>query len=206
MKDFARKSDQEILQAIFDWQTARGYWPNTKDFKLDEALPSDGICYHRFGGCEAVVRATKLVFNLLSGDELTAVERYQPIIFKRLSAAAQNLAPRRVTHYSLRTTSQSGRPTTSELARYCGGLDAALRTLGLQLVHPTREDLIEALQAATIVLERVPTQNDCGSDALPYQRRLFVQIFGSWAKALQAAGMTAQASGRPKDATLSRPA
>lgn len=104
MKDFAHKSDQEILQAIFDWWTTHGYWPNTKDFRLDEGLPHDGICYSRFSSCEAAVRATKLVFNLLSEDELTAVEHYQPIIFERLKATAQNLAPRRVTHYSLRAT------------------------------------------------------------------------------------------------------
>lgn len=197
VKDLRHAPDEEILRAVIAWRQEHGHWPMISDFRCDPRLPLS-LCEQRFGSTEATRQAARILCHELTPGHRSDIELLQPQFLTKLQQAADWLAPRRVTPHSLKATPPHLRVGMADLAHYCGGLDAALRKLGLPVAHPTAQDLIEAIQKAAEELGCTPALNDCGSDLLPYARSCFKRAFITWRAAVAAAGLELRPTGRPK--------
>lgn len=188
--------DEVILQIVIDWRATHKHWPMRSEFP-DPNLPNLTLCDERFGNLDAMRWAAAILCNDLTPEQRAEIARLRPIILTQLQRVIDYLAPRRLTPHSLKATPPQIRPLISDIARYCGGLNAAMRMLGLMVPYPTEQDLLQALRQAATDMGRTPTLNDCGTESLPYARSCFDRTFASWRDAIVMTGLTPKV-GRPK--------
>lgn len=189
--------DEVLLQSVVDWRKVHEHWPTLEDHESDPNLPNPHICEQRFGGLGPMREAARIFSNQITLQQKADITEARINVLRQLQKTANYLTPRRLTLHSLKAVPRQLRPSISDISRYCGGLNAAMRMLGLVVPFPTAEDLVQALCDAAFVLDRPLVLEDCGTEALPYARSCFDRTFPSWRAAMAAADLKPRI-GRPK--------
>lgn len=187
-KSLARMTDAEMLYRFYLLYQHLGHWPTITELRENhEFLGTSPRNYQmRFGNLKSLIAATKLTYSLLNESELATILPLQEKILKELARHyGQTL------YWQGRTTylEDERLATVSDFAYYCGGLDAALREIGLPVCTPGREDLIAALSVAYADLGRTPRLMDCSDKLCTYPTSAYLSEFKTWNNGLTAAGI-----------------
>lgn len=199
----ARPTDTQLLDQFYILYDYLGHWPTIRELQDDETFTNHScraIC-DRFGGLQAVIDATKFYRGMLSIDERAALESERIQILGQLQKCYGHME-----YWQPRTAFTNDRRIAKlkAFSRCCGGLDAALRELGLPVCFPSRDDLIAALQYSQAVLGEAPKLVDAEAKLCVYPYSAYLNEFELWNFALQAAGISVNLDQPNRRATIAK--
>lgn len=181
-------TDTELLEKLIDLRNQYGRWPLQRELKADSVTRSYCTYIHRFGDYESAKFAARHHAGELTPAEMRAVKQRAPQVLDQLSQVAEQLEPtKRITASLL--TKTPGAPTLRSLARYCCGLNNALRQLNLPAADPTREELIAIIQKLAEEKGKPPRKDEIGVEVCGYSVSVFLAEFVYWNDLLKEAGL-----------------
>ena len=178
-------TDKSIVDWALNFFLTYRRWPKKKALQDDPTAPSPSQVSTRFGGIFGLRAAARLAGGLLRPDELQYINTKRQSLLCWLSQRARQTG--RITLESLRNDPTA--PSPREFAECCGGLDAALKMLGLPMARPSDEDLIEAIRDSAVWLDRTPRQVDAEEGLCVYTLTMYKSRFTRWNLLLEAAGL-----------------
>lgn len=183
-----RTTDDEILSQFYNLYQHLRHWPSMKEFRQYQHFFTLDLkpIHERFGGHQATIAATKVTYGLLTPAESKAIAADREQILAQLAKYYGDLS-----YWQSRSAFLNDMRIAkiTDFSRCCGGLDTALRELGLPVCFPTRDDLIAALQKAEEDLGAPPRLIDAEEKVCLYPYSAFLNEFETWNQALLAADM-----------------
>ena len=177
----ASYTNEELIGQLRAKAESLGRTPTRDGVDSDKSMPSVKAYTNRFGSWNEALKAAGLLVNVqasYTNEELIS----------RLRAKAESLGR---TPTIKDTRSDKSMPSNETYADRFGSWNEALKIAGL-LVNTgrTNEDLIGLLKAKAESLGRTPTMKDVDSDKSMPSVATYIGRFGSWNKALEAAGLS----------------
>jgi Homing endonuclease associated repeat len=192
----ARRSDQEISEALVSWTAAHGFVPSSTEW---DASPDRDVIAGRFGGWNAALAAAGLeprfIRRAWSDEELLeGLRRY---------AHDHGRPPRAID----RVGSLGRYPSPALLVTRFGSWSQALVAAGLEPGNPpriTEERIVEALRAYREKHGRSPSSSAWKAAGELPAAETIIRHCGSWRAALTLAGLPAPAptQQRPSDSEV----
>lgn len=179
-------TDEEILEMLRSLAEELGRTPEHNDLQADVDMPNAEVYVHRFGTWNNALRAAGLKVVHHRG-------RSNQDMIEALQALAKKLG--RIPSYNdARTASSedSSMPSCCTYTRRFGSWDEALKAAKLKTKDETPEsdaELLRKLQALARKLNRTPSMRACNASEDTPNGHLYAKRFGSWNKALEAAGL-----------------
>ncbi len=181
-------SDKEMLTALINWRNENGDWPTPREINASPEMQSATQYAHRFADMESAYVAARYHAGEFTASELQHMKQWAPRVLQQLDIISRQLKPgKRITVHLL--TKTPGAPSIRDIARYCGGLNSALRQLNLPVSDPTREELIIAIQKLAQDIGRTPRLEDIDVENCGYSRAVFMAEFVYWNDLLVEAGL-----------------
>ena len=168
-----------------------GRTPTVRDIKPGRGMPSSITYIRTFGSWNQALEAAGLSINNLK-FEYTDEE-----LIELLQSRARNLGR---TPTVKDVGSDNGMPSAMTYIRTFSSWNKALEIAGFsanQFDH-TDEELIDLLKAKARSLGRTPTVREVNPDNDMPSAMTYINRFGSWNQALEAAGLTPNRRGRHK--------
>ena len=179
-------SKAEIVKAFRSWAASHGAPPRTSDPPNTDLLPSASTVFTLFGSWNTALRAAGLKphhrQDFWTKDKLAKALRDWAAEHGRQPKASD-----------LRSA-KDGYPLASTVARHFGSYRAGLEAAGFTLLttppgHWTPERIVAAIKAWNDAHGSPPVQREWGStDGSHPTAKTAHDVFGSWTKALEAAG------------------
>jgi hypothetical protein len=175
-----RYSQQQLIERLQEMAARLGWSPTSVEATADPDVPSHTTYVKRFGSWTAALRAAGL--PVVGYDRETLLEMLRELVAKLGRTPV------------CRELSQLGLPWAQTYANHFGSWTAALAELGLEPkvgnTRYERDELLAVLRDLDRELGHAPSQAELRKrEGLPHPST-YKYRFGSWNKALEAAGLT----------------
>ena len=176
-------TDEELLEELKDFGTYLGHMPSKREVKSDEFMPSYNAYLKRFG-------SWKEVLQIVYAEERVLTKYTNKQLLDELRDFAEHLGHTPTISETIRDELM---PSTDTYIRRFGSWGEAIKAaLDIQIqLRPTWTDevLLQELRDFSEIMGRSPTTMELDSDELTPSSSTYLKKFGSFANALELAGL-----------------